>query len=741
MQFTSRELAQVLGVNRSTIVRRAEKESWPFTQVNGRGDRRYDFDSLPRDVQGAVMAHEAKKAIEDLPEASPSSFDGRPYPELVRRLGRECYLPMWSPQPGAPALPPTLKTLTLSPKRQDEALAKAQLINQYLKAVGEWGSKEHNRRRFMQAYNSGIAFPELFEKLGRTSWQTIERWIRQLKQTGDCFTLADNRGRWRRGQISLTEEQKKIVLRCALSPNKPFKSEAIRLAISVMHFRGIPNGRNESTYRRFLDWWEANNYHIWTFIREGEKAWNDKCAVDIERDMTLINVGDVIVADGHDLNFEILNPWTGRPARMTLILWYDMRSNYPLGWEIDPTENTQAISSALFRAIITLGKTPQVAYLDNGKAFGSRFFNGQDLSGFGGAFSRLNIKTVFAWPYHAQSKTVERFFSTFAEFERLCPTYTGTSIENKPPRLMRGEKLHRKLHDKLTGGECLSLEQAHRAIAAFLDDYARRPQRGHLEGASPLEVFQEGKGPGVDADEIRWLLMGITVRRIRKSQITLFGRSYYAPELYGLKKTVVVRYDLQDPSAVYIYEENGDDFICTAPLKIKCHPSATHLGDDSDREQLSAWIETKHAQKKEAGGLARDILDAEVIPETRRRLAEIGYGAEGTPGRTGKGKKVVMLPEPIDEEALNLEVERRLAEGAADRVRSMWREVETAGEVKRYELLIDIEARGILIPQQWRQFMNYFENTPAYSRYADFYAQLRAEAAVKYQREEEANAD
>ena len=74
-------------------------------------------------------------------------------------------------------------------------------------------------------------------------------------------------------------------------------------------------------------------------------------------------------------------------------------------------------------------------YLDNGRAFRARFFRGVDLeqSGFEGLFARLGIKTIFAWPYHGQSKTVERFFGSFAELERLSPTYTGTSIEHKPP--------------------------------------------------------------------------------------------------------------------------------------------------------------------------------------------------------------------------------------------------------------------------------------------------------------------
>jgi hypothetical protein len=58
-----------------------------------------------------------------------------------------------------------------------------------------------------------------------------------------------------------------------------------------------------------------------------------------------------------------------------------------------PTENTQAIAAALRWAIIRLGKIPKTAYIDNGKAFGAKFFEGKNLEmdGFNGLFDRLGM--------------------------------------------------------------------------------------------------------------------------------------------------------------------------------------------------------------------------------------------------------------------------------------------------------------------------------------------------------------
>ena len=45
-------------------------------------------------------------------------------------------------------------------------------------------------------------------------------------------------------------------------------------------------------------------------------------------------------------------------------------------------------------------------------------------------------------------KVIERFFKEFQEeFEKMMPSYIGTSIEDKPAWLKRAEKLHFKLHE------------------------------------------------------------------------------------------------------------------------------------------------------------------------------------------------------------------------------------------------------------------------------------------------------
>lgn len=713
--YTAQELAVMalpcLPSTERRIRARAKCEEWTKTYEKVQGGHQYRYLSglLPDEVKTAITMYELKR-------------DGN------------LSLTVTSQMP-AKALQQSTKSLKLCEAQLKNALAKADLVNLYNKwiASAAWGRKDQARTDFLLAYEGG-AWTILKELLGEVSWKTIERWKNTIKTQGDALHLAEKRGYAKRGQTVVTPEQTKVLLACVLHPNRPRISEAIRMASAVMQARGLANGHTESTYRRWVEGWKSKNHHIYTFHREGAKAWNDKCAYYIERDYSLINVGDIIVADGHVLNFEILNPWTGKPKRMTLIAWLDMKSSYPLGWEIMPSEDTAAISAALRRSILRLGKYPQVAYLDNGRAFRARFFEGCanfDEAGLSGLYDRLGMKTIHAWPYHGQSKTIERFFGTLAELERWCPTYTGTSIEHKPPRLNRGEKLHRKVWDKAFGDYALTMEQAHGAIAAWFDEYVQRPQSGHLQGATPLEVFEAGKGPGVDPAELSYLMLSMEIKTIHRNGISFRGSNYYAPALYGRRHPVMIRYDLQDTSALYVFEPDGT-FLCEARPVEGIHPAANILGTEEDRAKLVQHIEHKRHQEKEASSSARAFLEAEIIPAHQRQLASIGI----LPGGSAEGARRLPAPDPVltetDYAAALAEAEQMGARQQEYDAKQLRDELAKMGEPNRYEKLIEMQVQGILLCEEWRAFIRYFRTTQAFERSRDYYEDYEAKMAMVY---------
>jgi putative transposase len=102
-------------------------------------------------------------------------------------------------------------------------------------------------------------------------------------------------------------------------------------------------------------------------MRDGEKALKDNVAPHIIRNTSVLNVGDVLFADGHRFSFPVINPFTGKPSRAVLLAFMDWKSGYIPGYEIMFEEDTQAIASALRNSIISMKMIPKYAYQDNGK--------------------------------------------------------------------------------------------------------------------------------------------------------------------------------------------------------------------------------------------------------------------------------------------------------------------------------------------------------------------------------------
>jgi len=515
----------------------------------------------------------------------------------------------------------------LPEKQLKIAISRRNLVVAYVAYLAtKKGNKIEAKKEFEETYNTGLPLPKIFEVLGKTSYKTIERWkVNYLKSNKDYRVLAP-KYKLKIG-LNLSEQEKQILLGYALQPNQPLKSEVVRAAKAKFIMLNLKNIRSEDTYRRFLDQWEKENFDKWVFAREGEKALNDKCIPDVIRDYSKIEVGDIIVADGHVLNFEILNPFTGKLKRMTWILFYDMKSNTPLGWEIQPTENVRSIAIALYRTILRLGKYPKVIYLDNGKAFRAKYFNGEDIenSVLPGLFDRIGVKVIYAKPYHAQSKTIERFFRTFAELERMMPTYSGTSIAKKPPRMIRGEKLQRSIYAKVTKNRTIDLWTANSAIAAWIDEYMMRPQQGHLKNLAPIDLFEVGKGAGVDKRELIFLMMEDKIATLYKNGI-LFGKTWYwHDEFYGLrmdnKTKLVIKYDLIEKDRIYVYSQEGN-FICEAIETLGNHPAANILGTEEDVKQLDEALRKKGLLKKGTTAGAKEFLSEEMSADIGRQIHE-----------------------------------------------------------------------------------------------------------------------
>jgi putative transposase len=685
---TAREIAGVLGKTARTIQRRANMESWPFTWRKSRGGKVkvYRLDMLPEDIRFAV--------------------DGNGGGAVA----------VWCPE--------------LTDWQNEKALAWADLIREYEKAKRLAKTRKRSvtaaAKEFVKGYNSGLLYPRLFELTGTTSYQSLERKLKKFKDNGRDYTVLAPAWGNRKGTTKVSDEEFHLVLSFALHPHRFPLDRAVRLAMKTMERRGIQPGCHKDTYKRAVTAWKKENYDRWVLMREGEKALNDKVLPYIQRDLSLLEVGDVLVADGHKLNFLIKDPFTGKDARMSLIVWYDMASRYPAGWEIMPTENTQCVAAGLRRAILALGKVPKVAYLDNGKAFKAKVFTDTTIdfeeAGFYGMFARLGIMTVFAWPYNAQSKLVERWFGYFSEFERMMPTYVGTSIDNQPARLKRNEKLHIKLHKKLFGDFVPDIHQAHEMIRSWVGEYAGEP-KDSLGGRTPWEVFSEGRGPGVDSVALRHLMMNRTVRSIGRNGISLNGASYYSPELYGRKHRVLVKYDFGQPDSVLVCTEDGSKLICEAEAVKPLHPVARILGTEEDEGKVKAAIRMKRELKRDTEKELRGFIE-NTLAGNCRSLADTEArptGTEALPaGIESKGNKELIIT-PGEAERIEREAAKLKVIGLKPK-----EEPEIAlSEPARYEKYLRKELAGENLTIDQMRWMRWYEGTEDFKIYQPRFEMVR----------------
>jgi len=574
------------------------------------------------------------------------------------------------------------------------ALARVDIVKALQNIRTKYKTKKEADSVFLDLYNSGMLLPKVYKFLGSISIGTLHRWIWAYEDNEDYRVLLPNYKYTKQGEYNtiLTQEMKDIFIKFLLHPNKFSVTKAIKLTQHILEKKGIENIPHVITFRRYAEHYKKNNYSRWILFREGEKAYHDKVEAYIERDISKLEVGDVLIADGHTLNFQVINPFTGKPTRATLVGFLDWKSTALVGYEIMMSENTQCIASALRNAIINLGMIPKVVYQDNGRAFKAKYFQSCDFDeeGFNGVYANLGIKSVFAKPYNARAKVIERFFLEFQEeFEKLMPSYIGTSIENKPAWMKRGEKLHREMHKKLTNNYIPTVQELIKYIDCWLDFHNSKPCPNAPQ-ISIKQCLNSVQKQEIDKNILNDLMMKTEVRTINRNGITFLGLHYRSDSILGLRDSVYIRYSLFDLTKIHVYSTKGE-FLCVARQVEKVHPMANHLGTVKDMEQFKQQIQKQQRQFKKA---QKEFL--KYFPKEQAEVIEI------------EPQERIMTEQPIIEKPKR---ERKLS----PRELQMYRPIFNT-DYEKYEWLM---TNGCTNPEDRKWLTNYIRSDEYYNLYGD----------------------
>ena len=484
---------------------------------------------------------------------------------------------------------------------------------------------------FLDLYNTGLFLPKAYNFFVSISIGTLRRWIQAYRKHENADCLIPKYKSTRQGEYNtiLDSEMKNILLTLLLHPSQYKIGKAIKLTKRILEKRGYEYLPCDLTFKRYAENFRKNNYAEWVLRREGMKAYHDKVEPYIERDISKIEVGDIIIADGHVLNFQVINPFTGKPTRATLVGFLDWKSTALVGYEIMMTESTQCIASALRNSILNLGIIPKVVYQDNGRAFKSRFFQNNDFDEniFNGVYANLNIHSVFAKSYNARAKVIERFFLEFQEeLEKGMPSYIGTSIENKPAWLKRGEKLHQEWHKKLTNNYVPTVQEAIKYINKWIEFHNSQPCPND-RSKSIQEMLDSVQKQHININVLNDLMMKTECRTINKHGITFLNMHYRNECILGLRDKVNIRYSLFDLSKIHVYSTKGE-FLCVAYRVQKVHPMARVLGTVKDMEEYKQQykkqqqIKNRLVKKLKATYPKEEIKLLEIEPEITEEIIE-----------------------------------------------------------------------------------------------------------------------
>ena len=458
-------------------------------------------------------------------------------------------------------------TADLTEREKEKAMFWRKLLESWQSYRGKEADKEKADNEFIKVINVQNEGLHL-------SRRTLYRKWNSYIMEGEA-ALADGRGKHGNHNYKMTKEIFDVFEYYYLNENKPSIKQCMRE--TALYFEGqeieLP------CYTTFKRSAKKIPKAIKLYFREREKVFIDKCAPYIKRMYEDLESNDIWVADNH--TFDIMVEKEGKPARVYLTAFMDVRSRKMMGWCVTDAPSSDATIYALKKGCEKFG-VPRSIYTDNGREFlfhdlGGNGFrkkrkNGEELK-LPSILDDLGIEFRTALPRNARGKGIERAFYTVKEhFSKLFESYTGGTILERPDRLKKMVKTMKGLP---------SIEEFIQYVDIYIEGwYNKQPHEGTgMKGKCPDEVFAENMItkrvlPKEKADLMfmRYAKSNTGMLKVGKNGITLtfYGKQlqYWNEELWKeyFGQNVYVRYNPEDLSNIRIYDEQKR-FLCIAALK------------------------------------------------------------------------------------------------------------------------------------------------------------------------------
>ena len=456
---------------------------------------------------------------------------------------------------------------------------------------------------------------------------------RKALAEGDLDGLVDGRGKGRKGKRSMPEPVWTFFRGALLQETKHMDiREAMRQ--TEEHFQltdpdMLPLPSYSTFRRRVL---EDIPPQVLCLGIYGEKALKDEFVPFVRRDYNPMSSNEWWVADNHTFDVKTLGA-DGNEHRLYLTAFIDARSGIFTGWHVTETPSAYSVLLALRRGILERG-IPENILTDNGSDFcawdvggrGHRKKNAEaEANRPPTIMEHLGIGFHTALPRNAQAKPVERkFLDVKGQFSRLWATYTGGNVTEKPECL---KKVLKKGH---VPTDAEFIEAVDILIRGFfnMQQYSGpvAADRKYIREDVYAMRMGELRKPATPED-LRLMMMRTTRPQTvgqRGVKIKVGGvyLEYFTQDFLWewQKKKVYVRYDPDHLEKCYVYDTDGNRFICELPLDQRLTMEWGATGEEV--AEAARYVRQYTKRTKEATEAARvPGLDQQALMENRLAAA------------------------------------------------------------------------------------------------------------------------
>lgn len=445
------------------------------------------------------------------------------------------------------------------------------------------------------------------------STDILYRKYNHLKQ-GNLKGLIDKRGKAKRGCTKIDEETWQVFLSFYLDQAKHPQRKCYEYTKLYLKendkFDLVDNMPAYCTFTRHIK--SDLSDGIKTLGRDGEKAFDDRCAPYIKRTYDNMESNEYWIGDNHTI--DVIVGEDEKQFRLYLTAFLDARSGIMTCIYLTDAPSSQASIYSLRRGIKKYG-IPKNVYLDNGREFltfdfgglGHRAKKNDERYNPPPILERLGINMTNALVRNAKAKIIERRFLDFKNgISRLFSTYTGGNVVEKP-EILKVELKNGNIPDRET-----FIQEIEEMIEYYLNYELYDGAVEADKGKRKIDVYRENLKTKVMATDEQLNLM--MLRSTRPQKVTRRGVSlkiagtkidYFNNELIMqmLNKQVYLRYDPDDLSKVRIYDLD-DRFV----MEVEADDTAVLEYGASQEDVKKAMAKTRAVKKATKEALKHTVL-------------------------------------------------------------------------------------------------------------------------------------